>query len=128
MEADDFSIKRFLKYISEGKLKGLKCSGCANIIAPPRLKCSVCGSSEFEWVNLSGKARLLTYTIIHVAPKRFASESPYAVGIVQLEEGPKLEARITGFDINQHAQILKAGTELVFAPNPAGILSFKPLI
>ncbi len=128
MEADDFSIKRFLKYISEGKLKGLKCAGCGNIIAPPRLKCSVCGSSEFKWVDLSGKAHLLTYTIIHVPPKRFTGETPYVVGIVQLEEGPRLEARITGFDVNQHVQILKTGMDLIFEPSPAGILSFKPLI
>ncbi len=128
METDDFSIKRFLKYISEGELKGLKCNKCSNIIAPPRLKCNICGSSEFKWVDLSGKSRLLTYTIIHVPPKKFASESPYAIGIVQLDEGPRLEARITGFDINKHAQILKNGVELVFEPIPSGILSFKPLI
>ncbi|MEM2906494.1 MAG: Zn-ribbon domain-containing OB-fold protein [Candidatus Odinarchaeota archaeon] len=127
MEGEDFSIKQFLKYISEGKLKGLKCSSCNSIIVPPRYKCVQCGSTDFKWVDLSGRGRLLTYTVVHVPPKKFTAEAPYAIGIIQLAEGPRLEARIVNVDVAKHAQTLKTGMEMVFEPSSVGVLAFKPL-
>jgi uncharacterized OB-fold protein len=60
------------------------------LLLPPRPICSKCFSSDFEWVNLKGKGKLLTYTVIHVSYGEFQSISPYVVGIVKLEEGPQI--------------------------------------
>jgi uncharacterized OB-fold protein len=56
--------------------------------------CNNCLSTEFEWVELPKTGKLLTYTIIHVAPSQFQSMAPYAVGIVQLENGVKIPGMI----------------------------------
>ena len=77
MQDENFTIKQFLNFISEGKLKGLKCLKCSKIIVPPRFKCSTCNNKEFEWVDLQKKGKLLTYSVIYVPPKRFKDEAPY---------------------------------------------------
>ncbi len=44
-------------------------------------------SGDFEYVELSGKAKLNTYTKIVAAPTGFDDMSPYIVGVVDLDEG-----------------------------------------
>ena len=60
-------------------------------------------SSNMEWHELSGRAVLSTFTCISVAPasleaKGFGRNNPYCTGIVTLEEGPRISARIAGVD------------------------------
>ncbi|MCJ7793838.1 OB-fold domain-containing protein, partial [Candidatus Bathyarchaeota archaeon] len=70
--------------------------------------CDNCFSQEFEWVSVSGRSKLLTYTVISVAPQQFQALTPYAVGIVQLENGLKIPGMIQGLTQEQ----LKIGMEL----------------
>jgi uncharacterized OB-fold protein len=56
--------------------------------------CDCCFSKEFEWTEIPTKGKLLTYTIIHIAPAQFQSMAPYAMGIVQLENGTKVPGMI----------------------------------
>ncbi len=60
-------------------------------------------------MNLSGKGKLVTYTITHVAPEGFGDQVPYAVGIVELDEGIRLMAQITDCDL----KTLKIGDRVV---------------
>jgi uncharacterized OB-fold protein len=89
-----FTIEQFYKGISQKRLVGGKCRRCGKIHVPPRPLCNNCLSTEFEWVELPKTGKLLTYTIIHVAPSQFQSMAPYAVGIVQLENGVKIPGMI----------------------------------
>ncbi len=52
--------------------------------------CTNCFSDNLEWISIKGKGKLLSYTIIHVAPEQFQSMVPYIVGIVNLEAGVSL--------------------------------------
>jgi uncharacterized OB-fold protein len=49
-----------------------------------------------EWVELSGRGRLYSQTVIHAVPAAFASEAPIRNGIVDLEEGLRVAGRIVG--------------------------------
>jgi len=93
-EEAQFSIEQFCRHLSQGKLMGGKCLKCGKIHFPPRPICDNCFSKEFRWVEISNKGKLLTYTVIHVAPTQFQSMAPYAVGIVQFEDGVKLPGMI----------------------------------
>ena len=93
-EEGPFTIEQFYKYVEQGKLMGGRCKKCGTIYLPPRPLCTKCFSKDFEWVEISPKGKLLTYTIIHVAPVQFQSMAPYAVGIVQLENGLKIPGMI----------------------------------
>lgn len=43
---------------------------------------------------LSRKGKVVTSTVIHVAPGGFANEAPYAMAIVETPEGARLMAQI----------------------------------
>ncbi|NIT37360.1 MAG: transcriptional regulator [candidate division Zixibacteria bacterium] len=53
-----------------------------------------CGGREFENLTLPDAGKVVTYTIIRVAPADFTEEVPYALGIVELEGGTRLMAQI----------------------------------
>lgn len=91
------------------RLEAAKCRKCGKIAFPARLICSDCGHKEFEKINLSGKGKLLTHTIIRTAPEGFEDIAPYAVGIVEMEEGVGVMGQVTDCDPEE----LKTGDTLV---------------
>lgn len=93
---EPFTIEQFYKFLDQKKLMAGKCLKCGKIHLPPRPLCDNCFGEEFEWVNISGKGKLLTYTVIHIAPQQFQSLAPYAVGIVELGNGLKIPGMIQG--------------------------------
>ncbi len=105
---EPFTIEQFYKFLQQKKLMAGKCLNCGKIHLPPRPLCDKCFSQEFEWINVSGKGKLLTYTIIHVAPQQFQHLTPYAVGIVQFENDPKIPGMIQNLTQDQ----IRIGMEL----------------
>ncbi len=105
---EPFTIEQFYKFLTEGKLMAGVCLKCGKIHLPPRPLCDNCYSQQFKWMQVSGKGKLLTYTVIHVAPQQFQNLTPYAVGIVQLENGLKIPGMIQAVVQER----LKVGMEL----------------
>jgi uncharacterized OB-fold protein len=93
---EPFTIEQFYKFLAQGKLMAGKCQKCGKIHLPPRPLCDQCFSQDFEWMEVSGKGKLLTYTVIHIAPPQFQAMAPYAVGIVQLENSLRIPGMIQG--------------------------------
>ncbi len=77
-----------------------KCSQCGKINFPPRLICPECQGREFETTKLAERGKVLTYTIIRVAPQQFVDQAPFAVGIIELEDGVRLMGQIVDCDID----------------------------
>lgn len=75
---------------------------------PPRSACAFCGSTNLVWAELSGKGRLISYTVLHFAPAQFQNLAPYAVGIVEFAEG----VRLMGMVRNAAFESLKVGMDL----------------
>jgi uncharacterized OB-fold protein len=109
MTGEPFTIDQFYKYLTQGKLMAGKCRNCGKIHLPPRPLCDNCFHQEFEWLEIEGKGKLLTYTVIHVAPEQFQHLAPYAVGIIQLENGLKLPGMLTAKQQEQ----LSIGMDLI---------------
>jgi len=105
---EPFTIEQFYKFLKVKKLMAGKCLKCGKIHLPPRPLCDNCYSQDFDWINVSGKGKLLTYTVISIAPQQFQALTPYAVGIVQLENGLKIPGMIQ----NATQVQLKIGMEL----------------
>jgi uncharacterized OB-fold protein len=110
-EQAPFTMEQFYEYISQGKLMGGKCKKCGKIHLPPRPLCDRCFSKDFEWIQIQPKGKLLTYTIIHVAPPQFQQMAPYAVGIIQLENDLKIPGMIKEVTTEQ----IKIGMDLTIA-------------
>ena len=105
---EPFTIEQFYKFLMQGKLMAGKCLKCGKIHLPPRPLCDNCYSTEFQWLQISGKGKLVTYTVIHVAPQQFQNLTPYAIGIIELENDLKIPGMIQGLTQEQ----LKIGMEL----------------
>lgn len=86
--------ERFWQSLEQGELSTTRCEGCAHISFPPKPHCPDCGGRKIEWVTLSGHGTLYSLTQIHVAPTMFAADVPYAVAIVDLDEGVRLVTRL----------------------------------
>jgi hypothetical protein len=87
-------IENFYRFCGQRKLMALRCSKCNAFVWPPRPICPKCFEDKFEWIQLEGRGKLLTYTVIHFPPTQFQALAPYAVGIVRLAEGPQLPGMI----------------------------------
>jgi len=78
-------------------LIGTRCTNCKSVYFPPRPLCPDCRRrGELEEFQLSGHGEILSYTIIRVPPEGFEVYTPYAVGLIQLEEGTNISGQITG--------------------------------
>lgn len=74
-----------------------KCSQCGAHWFPPSVMCRECLSTEWTHVQASGKGRVYTFAIYHrVYHPSFADDVPYAIGVVELEEGPRMTTNIVG--------------------------------
>jgi len=80
------------------RLEAGKCQGCHYVSFPPRLVCPRCGGREFVPTKLAERGKLITYTIIRVPPEPFEDQSPYAVGIAELDDGVRLTAQVVDCD------------------------------
>lgn len=80
-----------------------RCTGCGKIFFPPRLVCSACGSREFEPTKLAESGKLLTYTVIHTPPQPFVDQAPYAMGIVELDDGVRITGQVVDCDFSDLA-------------------------
>ncbi|WP_286538271.1 Zn-ribbon domain-containing OB-fold protein [Variovorax sp. J31P179] len=88
----------------EGRLNVQYCRACARHQFYPRHFCTQCLSNEIEWVQASGRGRIYTYTVCHVAAHpAFESRVPYAIGMIELDEGVRMLAGIVGSDFEQLA-------------------------
>ena len=105
---EPFTVEQFYKFLAKGKLMAGKCVKCGKIHLPPRPLCDNCYSKLFEWMQVNGKGKLVTYTVINVAPAQFQALAPYAVGIVEFENGLRIPGMIQG--VTQ--QELRIGIEL----------------
>ncbi|MGC9324540.1 MAG: Zn-ribbon domain-containing OB-fold protein [Desulfomonilia bacterium] len=110
MSQREFSDISFREYLSEEKLMGSKCRDCSIIYTPPRSICTKCYGSNMEWENMKGTGRLVAFTCISIGPKAMIEEgynrqNPYCVGVVELDEGTKVVARIEGVDPKKPEEI-----------------------
>lgn len=95
-EVDD-EWRPFFDGARQSKLLIKRCKACGVHLAPQHNLCSECLSEALEWTPASGKGTLFTFVLMHQRyHPAFASEIPYNVAVVELEEGPRLNTNIVG--------------------------------
>jgi len=83
------------------RLEAGRCTACKKVFFPPRVRCNECGSEEFSMVKLNEEGKIITYTVIRAASEKYSHETPYAVAIIELNDGVRLTAQICDADIEQ---------------------------
>jgi uncharacterized OB-fold protein len=91
-------VSKFYDNLKHGKITGCKCKKCGNFEFPPKAICSVCGSFDLEWAEISGKGKLLFLTATNRG--RGAWQNKYLLGTIKLDEGPLVIGKVIfdGFD------------------------------
>ena len=77
---------RFLIELRDNKrIMGIRCPTCNRVYVPARSVCKDCFAQLNEWVEVSDKGTLLTYTVTHQATRVQPMEPPLVYGIIQLD-------------------------------------------
>lgn len=93
----DESNRPFWDGARAGKLRMQKCCGCNHVRYPISDLCPDCLSGEFEWQTLSGRGKVFSTIVFHqVYHAAFATEVPYNVSLIQLDEGPRMFSNVIG--------------------------------
>ncbi|HKS59347.1 MAG TPA: OB-fold domain-containing protein [Thermoplasmata archaeon] len=121
------SIDEFRRgYEEEHRLRGFR-SGCGFVTATWGLVCPRCGARDLTEVDLSGRGRVVAFTIQTVPSDEFLNDAPYAYVVVELDEGGRLSGwmptvRKDG-DLREGSRVrwvpsYKPGVQ--FEPDPSG--------
>ena len=138
MEVTPFNDISYQRFLNKEKLMGSRCQKCGTLFLPPRPICLKCHNTEMEWIEMKGKGKLAAFTCIAIGPPFMTREGydrkhPYVSGVVELDEGVKVVARIDGVDASK-PETIKIGTPLEVQflhrgedGNSTTFLAFSPL-
>ena len=77
---------KFLIELRDNKrIMGVKCLECGLIYVPPKPNCVKCLSKMEEWVEVSDKGPLISYTVVDSPDSLVGKEPPFAYGIIKLD-------------------------------------------
>ena len=88
-------VNDFIDYLEDGKVMGTRCNACDRVFFPPRADCFQCLSSDVEWFEVSGKAKLVSFSRLEYAPAGFGADVPYYIALVDYGKF-KVFGRISG--------------------------------
>ncbi len=72
-----------------------ECEKCNSLYFPPRMVCRACGKeTKMRQRKLAGNGKVHSYSTIRVPAEAFKENAPYTVGVIELDEGPKVEGHI----------------------------------
>ena len=86
---------QFREGLVRGELLLQQCQTCSKLNMYPRHACPHCQSKALGWQRARGDGVLHSFTVLRAgAPAGFEKDLPYAVGVVKLDEGVQLLARL----------------------------------
>lgn len=84
--------EQFRRFLAEGKLMLQRSRSSGRFVHYPRIAEPGSGTSDLEWVEATGHGVVYSTTIVRPRPPA----APYAVVLVDLEEGPRMMASVEG--------------------------------
>ena len=86
---------------NEGRLVVQTCQSCNATQFYPRGFCVTCLSEDLEWKESQGLGRIYSFTICRIAGHpAMADQVPYAMALVDLDEGVRMLAQIIHPDLS----------------------------
>ena len=90
----DADSRPYFEGLNRAELMLQFCTTCDRHQFPPRAFCVRCGDRSIDWRPASGRGELYAATVTHrPSEEAFAALVPYAVGLVDLDEGVRVMAR-----------------------------------
>ena len=119
--------EQFWAHCANGVLAFQCCSDCETWRHFPRFMCAKCGSDQWEWRKSSGRGEIYTWTICYMPMSReFETIFPYAVLVVEMEEGVRITAGLRDLAFKELA--INLHVEVIFEPlaDGARLPFFRP--
>lgn len=92
----------FYAWCARGELRVRRCRACGEWCHVPRVLCPNCAAKDWAWERVRGTGRLYTWTVVHRAMHpAFMDAVPYAVVVVELDEGPRIVSGIVDCPIEE---------------------------
>lgn len=99
MPMPDADSEVYWRGIQEGRLLLQHCRDCGHVQFYQASICRNCSSEQLEHRAASGRAKVHSFSVVHRAPgPAFKQDTPYAVILVELEEGPRMISSFVGAD------------------------------
>lgn len=93
----DADTAAFWRGLREGALLLQHCADCGHLQYYQQAICRACGSEHIEHRPASGRGKVHSFSVVHRAPgPAFKGDVPYAVILVELEEGPRMISTFAG--------------------------------
>ena len=117
----------FYAHAARGELRFQRCEECSMWRHPPRRRCASCGSTAWSWERSSARGRVFTWTVSHRAfDPAFADAVPYAVVVVELDEGPRVVCNLRDLDVSELALDLPVDIVIEKRSESIGLLDACP--
>ena len=106
--------RHFWDGAKNGKLLLQRCGDTGSAFFPPRPFSPYTGSRNVSVFEASGRAKLYSYVIHNRAVPGFTA--PYAIAVVELEEGPRMMTNIVDCEQTPEALVLDMALQVAFEP------------
>ena len=109
---------------AEGRLVMQRCSTCGEYVWTPQMACRSCLTETLEWTPISGRGEIYTFVVLH-RPATPAFTAPYAIVVVEMEEGPRILSDMV--DVDPADVHIGMPVEVAFEPaGDVGLYHFRP--
>ncbi len=112
---------------SEHRLEIPRCNACGEHWFPPSRSCPHCLSADITFAHVTGRGKVYSFIIYdRVYHPAFAGDVPYVVGLVELDEGPRMITNIVGIAPEDVRCEMRVEVDFRPAGDGLAIPCFKP--
>ena len=114
-------------HLAQGQLSYQHCNACGHAWLPARSECPGCLAADWCWQAAAGGAKLISW-VVYLMPYHpaFANRLPYAVAVVELDEGPRLISNVIGIDDAERLKIDQRLVLVIEDESGTAVPRFKP--
>lgn len=114
---------RYFEFLATGQWRIQRCDSCAQAVFYPRVICPFCAGARLEWFEPSGLG--VVYSTTSVSRKAEAGGN-YNVALVDLDEGPRMMARVEGLPPEAVRIGLRVRGAVIREPAADPLVIFRP--
>ncbi len=117
----EYGTEPFWQACNDEQLTMQRCDACGKFRWIPSPLCTHCAADGFTWTPLSGRGKIITWTVItHPVHPAAVAKVPYVVAIIELDEQPGLRMVSNLVGVDTDAITFDAPVSVDFDEHPSG--------